>query len=185
MTILEKVKYLSKIALDFDFEEYLNTKNKEITIFEIDTINKKYVLKEGRNFDQILEHSNQKYFHSQAGYLVDVKTQLKTKVEADLMLLSDVVLNSNPIDIDTIIIHELVHLLIESEQSNQIIISENSREIGSAIYKLTDYPSEYITRHTEDFCQRLTQACMTYHNKTKNFDSVDQAIRSAMRFDMF
>lgn len=141
--------------------------------------------KKEENFDQILEHSNQKYFHSKAGYLVDVKTQLKTNVEADLMLLSDIVLNSNPIDIDTIIIHELVHLLIDSEQSNQIILSENSREIGSAIYKLTDYPNEDFTRHTEDFCQRLSQTCITYHNKTKNFESVDQAIRSAMRFDMF
>lgn len=50
MTIIEKIKYLSKIALDFDFEEYLRTNNKEITIFEIDTINEKYVLKEGRKF---------------------------------------------------------------------------------------------------------------------------------------
>lgn len=185
MTISDKIKYLSAMALCFDFEEYLNTNNKEIIIFEIDTINERYILKEGRNFDQILENSNQKFFHSKAGYLVDIKTKFNTKVEADLFLLSDVVLSSNPTDLDTIIIHELVHMLIDSGQNNHMAITEYSREIGSIFYKQTDYPNEDITKHTEDFCQRLAQACITYNNKTKNFENDNQAIRSAMRFDIF
>ena len=185
MTITEHINYLSKVALNFNFNEYLITHNKEIIIFEIDTINNRYVSKEGLNFEEILEQANRRYFHSKAGYLVDVKTQIQTQVEADLLLISDIVLNSNPIDIDTIIIHELVHMLIDSDQSALLDISENAREIGNQIYKLTDYPNETATRHTTDFCQSLAQACITYNNMTKNFMDGTMAIRSALRFDIF
>jgi hypothetical protein len=185
MTILERINYISKISLDFDFNNYLKENNKEIVVFKIDTLNKKYVIKEGRDFDKILEQANLKYVDSKAGYLVNIKLHLKTDVDSDLMLLSDIVLNSNPIDLDTIIIHELVHMLIDSEQSHLMTLSEDSEIMGKKIYKITDYCDESCTRHTEDFCINLAQACINYNRMTKNFESDLITIKSAMRFDVF
>lgn len=185
MEIMQKVKHLSSISLGFDFENYLTTKNKSIIIFEIDTIGRKYLLKEGQDFDDILKQSNERYFDSKAGYLVDIKSQLQAQMEADLLLLSDIVLNSDPKDLDTIIIHELIHMIIDSENKAFLKVSEYAKHIGSKIYGMTDYPNESMTKHTEDFCQQLAQACINYTDYTNNFSCGLNSLKSAMRYDIF
>ncbi len=185
MTILKRVSYLSNLALGFDFENYLTINEKQIVVFEIDTLNRRYLLKEGETFDDILEKSNNKYFDSKAGYLVDIKSKLQTQIEADLLLLSDIVLNSNPIDLDTIIIHELVHMLIESKNESNLELTEEAITIGGQIYKITDYHNVETTKHNLDFCKLLAQACINYNIKSKNFSTDFLASKSAMRFDIF
>ncbi len=183
--IKDRIQYLSRLALGFDFEQYLKQGQKEFTVFRINTIDSCYELLEGDNFDSILEQSNQKYFHSKAGYLADIKTMLNTKVEGDLLLISDVVINSNPIDLDSILIHELVHMMIDSNTNFPFELTEDSNRIGSEIYALTDYPNETVTRHTKQFCKQLANACIHYNIETKNFKTATDAIKSAMRFDIF
>ncbi|MCX6227042.1 MAG: hypothetical protein NTV01_20225 [Bacteroidia bacterium] len=183
--ISDKIQYLSRIALGFDFRQYLEQNQKRFIVFKINTVDSCYELMEGENFNSILDQSNKKYFHSKAGYLVDIKKMLDTEAEADLLLLSDVVLHSNPIDLDTIIIHELVHMIIDSNTPFPLELTEEAVGIGNEIYRLTDYHNELMTRHTVEFCQHLANVCIHYNTETKNFNNGMEAIRSAMRFDIF
>jgi HKD family nuclease len=185
MNIYTRVSYLAKLALQFDFAEYLSKENKQLLIFEIDTQNKTYKLFECENIDHLLEQTNNNYIDAKAGYLFNVKSIFNTNTEADLLLLSDIVINSNPIDLDTIIIHELVHFIIESGRSSLIEISKEANALGVQIYNLTDKPEEWRTRHNVDFCKSLAQACISYNNITRNFKNSEFATESAMRFDIF
>ena len=185
MTINERLQYISQISLKFDYDNYLKSEGKSLIIFEIDTINSRYKLFYGKDKDELVNQANEKYFDAKAGYLFDLKTQFKTGVEADLLLLADVVLNSNPIDLDTMIVHELTHFMIESGRTDLINLSENAKILGDDLYKLTDRCNEDRTRHTEIFCKVLSQLCINYNQATHNFISNFDVMKSAMRFDIF
>jgi hypothetical protein len=181
---IQRLQLVSNLAFKFNYKEYLDNNKRTLVIFEIDTINRNYILRSEDPID-FLEEANKRYFDSRAGYLVNVSSQMTTAMNADLFSLSDIVLNANPADIDTIIIHELTHCLIESGNDTHITINEEALEIAQEIYSLTDRHNEYMTRHTRHFCDVLAQGCIQYVRRTRNFQDEIKCIKSAMRFDIF
>ncbi len=183
--IIDKVNELFKLGFGLDYNSYLTKYKKELIVFKIDRINKKYLLKEGNNFEEILENANIRFVDSEAGYSVDTKTNFSTTYEADILLLSETILNSSLIELETIIIHELTHLIIlNSQQITPPLLSKAAIKFGNQIYNLTDKDNEWLTEHTQEFCQYLAEGCIRYNNETRNFANALLAIKSAMRFDL-
>lgn len=184
MDIVERFKYISKISYDFDIDDYLQKGAKSLLIFMIDSISKRYTLISGTDTDNILESANQRYVESIAGYKVDVHNVFNKETPADLFLISDTVINSNPTHIDSIIIHELAHLLIDSNnQPSSLTLF--IKDMATKLYYATDVENVHSTRHDIEFCQVLIYGCLNYQSKTKNFDSIQDTVESAMRYDTF
>jgi len=181
MDLIERIQYLSELVFDFDFQNYLSINNKSLLIFKIETKKKRYALLYGNDNKNLLEKANKHYVEAKAKYQYDVSTIFAdTDSKDDLFLLSDVVLFSNPTDIDTIIIHELLHFYINSNQKVRLLehISESAKKIGHDVFEKRDK-----SIHSLLFIQRLTEACIMYNSNTKNFGSSLDAINSALRFD--
>ena len=183
MDIIERFKYISKVAYDFDVDNYLQKEAKSLLVFLIDSISKRYTLISGIDTDNILDSANQKFIDSIAGYRVDVHDVFNAKSPTDLFLISDTVINSNPTHIDFIIIHELAHLLIDS--NNQPPIATFINDMATKLYYATDIENVNATRHDIEFCQILIHGCLNYQTKTKNFNCIQDAVESAMRYDTF
>jgi hypothetical protein len=135
----------------------------------------------GNDNKNLLAKANKKYVEAKAKYHYDISISFADADSKDeLFLLSDVVLFSNPTDIDTIIIHELLHFFIDSNQKVRILehISESAKKIGSDVFEKRDK-----SIHSLLFIQRLTEGCIRYNSNTKNFSSSLDAINSALRFD--
>ena len=186
MDILERLKFISKISFDFDFEIYLAKESKSILVLKIDTINEKYSLISGVDDANILECINStRFWYSLAGYRVNAHNHFRTNIPVDIFLVSDIIINSNPSHIDTIIIHELTHLLIDSENSHAFALLPHFKEMGLRLYYATDTERTEDTRHNFDFCQLLVYGCSNYQSKTKNFRGLQEAVENAMRYDTF
>lgn len=185
MTIRERVQYVCMIAFKFDHLKYLTDSGKQLVVFKINTLERRYQLLEGDVSNDVLEAANKKYFDSKAGYLVDLKSQLPTPLHDDLLSLSDIVLYSNPADLDTIILHELVHCLIESGNAGAITEFGEWEILAKNTFALTDKHNQFMTRHTMAFCDLLAIGCSRYNATTANFRGDWDSIRSAMRFDLF
>jgi hypothetical protein len=185
MKIFDRIKYVSSIAFDFDFENYLLSQEKLLFIIEIDTINRRYKARESDIPLALLEAFNSRYRDAKAGYLVDVSSEFSTDLKCDLISLSDIVLNSNPIDLDTIIIHELTHCLLDSNHAEKISPYGDCEDDASRLFSQTDEDFRHQTRHTQEFCNLICRGCHRYTHKTANFGSGWLAARSAMRYDAF
>ncbi|MEI8201542.1 MAG: hypothetical protein WCH34_00905 [Bacteroidota bacterium] len=183
--ILKRINFLSKLALRFDYLNYLEENKKKLIIFQINLLHNNYSIIHGDNSENLIEQANTNFVVSQAGYLYNICSRLKFSENADLFLISDNVLKSNSNEIDTIIIHELVHFLIDSGNSNFKNISEEAKEIGNNIYNLTDSFNEIESKHTIEYCHILSQACINYNAKTQKFSDSEITLKSSMRFDIF
>ncbi len=182
MTTLERIQYVAQLAFDFDFEEYLKRTGKKVIILEVDTIQKRFLPHYGHVSSALIERVNESYEHAQAGFTLDAHLVLSLKDNTALFLFSDITLNSNPIDLDTIIIHELSHFMVLSR--NEVQPSIEAYKLGREIYDISSPEYDEITQHTEDYCRLLAQGCINYNEKTRNFRRNADAAKSAMRFDM-
>lgn len=184
MDILERFKYISNVAYDFNIDNYLQKETKSLLIFLIDSINKKYSLISGVDTDNILASANKDYEDAKAGYCVNVHQVFNKKSPADLFLISDIVINSNPTHIDSIILHEIAHLLIDSS-SQPSSMPSHIDDMAMKLYYATDINNADRTKHDIDFCKVLIYGCLNYQSKTKNFIDIQETVENAMRYDTF
>ena len=185
MDILERIRFISQIAFDFNIDNYLAKEAKSILVFKIDTNNKSYSLLLGNDVDNILDCANAKFIDSLAGYKVNVHEIFEKQTPADLFLIADVIINSNPSHIDTIIIHEIVHLIIDSGNSQTITILPFIKEMALRLLYATDIENIERTKHDEEFCMFLIYGCANYQSKTKNYRNLQETVENAMRYDTF
>lgn len=184
MDILDRFKYISKVAYEFDIENYLQIEMKSLLIFLINSIAKRYILISGEDTDNIIALANQRYEESKAGYSVDAHEKFNKQNPVDVFLISDIVLNSNPTHIDSIIIHEIAHLLIDSNKAPSSIPSYIN-DMAMKLYSSTDIENVNRTKHDVRFCEVLIWGCLNYQSKTKNFDSLQELVECSMRYDTF
>lgn len=122
--------------------------------------------------------------HSKAGYCVNCIAQNST----DLLFLTDDVLQSQYRDLQTILLHELAHCLIETGEDNIITLTEQAQLLGSQFYNCLNPGLEQVTRHTEHFCQILAFGAINF-NTTMSlperpfFPTSEDCMRSALRFE--
>lgn len=183
MEINERINYISKIAFNFDFSAYLANESKSLLVFQIDSINKSYSLISGYDDDNFLGYANSNYWHSMAGYRVDAHKLINKKNPRDVLLLANSILNSNPFHLDAIIIHEITHLLIDTNNFNYITIYPFIDELAKKLFNATDIEIIEFTKHDIFFCQLLIYGCSNYQSKTNNFKNLHETVVSAMKYD--
>jgi hypothetical protein len=121
---------------------------------------------------------------SKAGYSVNLIARGST----DVLFLTEEVLQSSYRDLQTILLHELAHCLIDSEEDNLVTLTAEAIALGTEFYgKLNPY-DEVWTRHTEYFCQVLALGAINYNEAMSLpgrplFPSAEDCLRSAMRFE--
>jgi hypothetical protein len=121
---------------------------------------------------------------SKAGYSVNLIAQATT----DVLFLTEDVLQSSYRDLQTILLHELAHCLIDSGQDDLLTLTAEAISLGTGFYgKLNPY-NEVWTRHTENFCQVLALGAINYKDAMSLparplFPSAEDCLRSAMRYE--
>jgi hypothetical protein len=119
-----------------------------------------------------------------AGYSVNLIARGTT----DLLFLSEEVLESSYRDLQTILLHELAHCLIDSGQDDQVTLTEEAIALGTEFYGKLNPFNEESTRHTEHFCQVLALGAINYNRAWSLpdrplFPSAEDCLRSAMRYE--
>lgn len=131
----------------------------------------------------VLNYIKTTMVNAKAGFMVDLHLQIAAIDSSDLLLIPEDLLNCNPIDIDTIIIHELVHYTVNSRNIN-INLNEADREVGNKFYKASGQFDWQETQHNLEFCSYLACAVRNYNNSTNSFISNNQASISSFRYEL-
>jgi len=179
--------YLSKLVAGFDFVNYLTDNQKEFIIFKIDLASRQYIPLYGENIETIVAKVNTQFHDTKAGFVTDINNILflATNTNADLLFLSDVIIDASEPETDTILIHEFAHFLIMSGNQDKIKIDENAKQLGERLYNITDIENVLKTKHLLEFCILLSQLSINYQNGTKAFKDDWEAVKSTMRYDIF
>lgn len=137
--------------------------------------------------DNFLTTINKQFHDTVAGYRVDVGAHFyELNINADVFLLNLHNLSDSEKEIDSLLIHELCHMVIDSNslEKTTIIISEKDWYHGNKLHKKTDVENERITKHTIDFCNLLTTVSEIASTKYSLFQDRWGCINSAMRYDL-
>ncbi len=119
-----------------------------------------------------------------AGYSVNRVAQGST----DVLFLTEEVIQNSFRDLQTILLHELAHCLIDAKEDDFVTLTEPAKELGARFYNNLNPDLEMATRHTEYFCQVLAQGAINY-NRAKSFPShplfpsAEACLRSALRYE--
>ena len=182
MNIQERIKNVSSIAYDFDLNNYLQFKS--LLVFLVNSNSKRCSILSGNDIDNILERANRTPVDAVAGYAVDAHEIFSTETPTDIFLISDNVLKSTTQHIDSIIIHELSHLLIDSKKQCKSLPSFVN-DMAIKLYNATDIENSERTRHDLEFCQLLIYGCFNYQIKTRKFKTLQETVENAMKYDVF
>ncbi len=150
-------KYAAEIFC-LDFDSYLKENNRNLYGVLINPEKKKFEHLFGDMPDNFLPTINTQFHDTIAGYRVNVGGHFITiDVNADVFLINKNNINDPEKETDALIIHELCHMIIDSNSLEKINFQINSKDIyhGNKLYKKTDYVNQRITRHTEEFCHIL------------------------------
>jgi len=181
--MLHRFKQLAEVGYCLDFEEYLSTSRKELIIFSIDDVKSRYVPITQNCPKEIIESVNKNFISSKAGYAVDAHSIFQSPFICDILLVSSDFVGNESSEIDTILIHELAHWIINARLSAPKL-SGDEITLGDNIFKRTDHQNIAMTQHTNTFCQLLAHGCINYNKKYSAFPTPQECIESAMRFDI-
>lgn len=185
--IKKRLYKYSKEIFGFDFDVYLTHHARSLYGITINPSIKQFEHMFGEIPDNFLATINQQFHDTIAGYRVDVGAHFKTLgINADVFLLNKNNLNGTPKDTDALIIHELCHMLIDSNYLHSINFVVGPMDIsdGNKLYKKTDVENIMITRHDQNFCQLLAAAGEIAQKKLDCYNDRWDFINSAMRYDM-
>lgn len=89
------------------------------------------------------------FAESQAGYRVDLSSRFPAlNVNVDVFLINAELLNDPTPEMDALLIHEMCHWLIDSNEPQlDPMISVEDQRVGERVHRVTDYWNEAITRH--------------------------------------
>ena len=136
---------------------------------------------------ELTEAMNKRFGDSIAGYKVAVQTVFPTaNVNADVLLLSTQLSFVSDSDFDTILIHELCHLVLDSNSLAQtnLVLDPKSHYCGERLYKKTDRENERYTKHDIQFCTILATAADRYAKLSGVLPTRWDVLNSAMRYDL-
>lgn len=187
MTIETRLHELSSEVLGFDLQSYLSSNNKSLYGVEIQGQQRRFASLFGNCPQNVLTAINQKFVLTEAGYKVDLKDTFPSiGVEADLFLINSNRLTDNEAKLDALLIHELCHLLIDSSNlaNSTLDIDTAAKHLGKKLYELTDKENQESTRHTIEFCEVLSAACISAESAISPKKSRLRRINDAMRFDV-
>lgn len=126
------------------------------------------------------------FFDSVAGYRVAVQDRFpQPLLNADVLLISKALLLAPQDEMDTILLHELCHWVIDGDAQAlaSLDVDEDSRRWAQCLYDSTDKDNEITTRHDLEFCTVLSASAATYASRSASLPTRAAVLRSAMRFD--
>ena len=186
--IRKQFEYLALEVFGLSLDTYLATnQNRLLFGYAIDLPARSFFPIFGDPPVELTKAMDGRFVDSIAGYKVAVQTVFPIpNLNADVLLLSTELDSVSNSDLDTILIHEICHLVIDSNFINQISlrIDEKSRYHGDRLYKKTDRENERITKHDIRFCHLLSAAADKYSSSSEILPSRWDVLNSAMRYDL-
>ncbi|WP_427501687.1 hypothetical protein ACQE3E_23725 (plasmid) [Methylomonas sp. MED-D] len=135
----------------------------------------------------LTEAMNRRFGDSIAGYKVAVQEVFPIAgLNADVLLLATELSVAPESDFDTILIHKLCHLVLDSNSLGltNLTLDQKSRYSGERLYKKTDRENERITKHSVQFCTLLAAAAERYAKNSPVLSIRSAVLDSAMRYDL-
>ncbi len=187
MDIENRLYHLASEILGFDYQIYMTTTGRTLLGVVINSQKREFEKLFGDFPNNFLATINQQFHDTVAGYKVDVGKHFKElNIKSDVFLLNLNNLSDDEKNKDSLLIHELCHMVIDSNNLNKttITIKEKDRFHGNKLHKKTDIENERVTKHTIEFCNLLSTVSEVASNKLPKFKDRWDCINSAMRYDL-
>lgn len=187
MDIEKRIYQLATDIFGFTYQNYTKSTGRILLGVAINPEKREFEHLFGDFPDNFLPTINKQFHDTIAGYRVDVGTFFPgLDIDADVFLLNVNNLADSEKEIDSLLIHELCHMIIDSNSINAtaITFTEKDRYHGNKLYKKTDVENEHTTKHTEEFCNLLAAVSDIASKKMEGFRYRSDWINSAMRYDL-
>lgn len=187
MDIENRIYQLASDIFGFDYHEYMKDTGRVLLGVAINPEKAEFENLFGTFPEGFLTILNKQFYDTIAGYSVDVGAHFHDlDINADVFLLNINNLSDNEKEIDSLLIHELCHMVIDSNSLDKttIAIKEKDRFHGGKLYKKMDIENEHITKHTVEFCNLLAAVSEVTSIKYTEFQDRWDCINSAMRCDI-
>ncbi|MBP7346849.1 MAG: hypothetical protein KA952_09950 [Sediminibacterium sp.] len=182
-SLKERIFELSNHSILLNLETYFADHNKDFygVLFNPSTNHVESLF--GNTPIVVLEFIKINMVNAMAGFKFDLQEQIPGIKSSDLLLISEELLSNSSIEIDTILIHELTHLAINSDNV-KIELVESDRQLGHQFYKASRQYDCHQTHHDETFCNYLVGALRIFNEYSKAFQTNNEAALSGFRFDL-
>ena len=187
MDIENRIYQLASEIFGFSYQEYNETTGRVLLGVVINPEKMVFEHLFGSFPDNFLTIINKQFHDTVAGYRVDVGAYFQElNINADVFLLNMNNLSDSEKEIDSLLIHEICHMVLDSNSLDKTTITINKKDKyhGNKLYNRTDVENERITKHTNEFCNLLSSASEVastiYHVFLDRWD----CINSAMRYDL-
>jgi hypothetical protein len=184
---------IAKDIFGFDMETYLLENKRKLWGITIETKSYEHHALFGDPDPSFLKEASELYrkagdkYNAEAGYKVNVgkiPSFSHLNINADVFLINPERLKNNISNLTALLIHELCHMVIESELIKDIPlkIDKEAMQCGEEIYNKTDKLNENVTKHYLVFCQILAIAShktQFIYNRlyTDKWDVIKRAMR--------
>lgn len=175
---------LAGLVLRFDLEEYLRQQEK--VLFGI-------VIEEGRCAPlfgdppaNVIEEANRHFLNCKAGYRVNGTTRYPAiEPNADLFLLSTDLVQGQRETVDALIIHELCHLVDQSEYTRDGMLCPVSADDAMVVtlHRAFDQWEGPLSIHSVEFCSWLVAAAASAVEAGIGFRDQADAIALAVQYE--
>lgn len=187
MDVEKRIYQLATDLFDFNYKNYTKVTGRELLGVKINPEKGKFEHLFGDFPDNFLLTINKQFHDTIAGYRVDVGAYFpELNIKADVFLININNLAEGENDIDSLLIHELCHMVLDSNSLNDtsINICEKDKFHGNKLFKKTDSENVRVTKHTEEFCNLLSAVSDKVPIKMNVFNDRWDCINSAMRYDL-
>jgi len=187
MDIQKRIYQLAIDVFGFDYGTYLEATGRVLLGVAINPEKREFEHLFGDFPDNFLPTINKQFHDTKAGYKVDVGGHFpELGINADVFLLNVRNIDDSEKEIDTLLLHELCHMVLDSNglSDAKITVDEKDKYHGNKLYKKTDVENENRTKHTEEFCELLSAASDIASKKYSVFQDRWDVINSAMRHDL-
>jgi hypothetical protein len=189
VAIQTKLDHLASSVFGADMQAYLKAAAKrDLFGLEANLEKRRYGPLFGYVPTRLLSAANALFEDAHAGYSVNAGRFLKTvpPLNVDVFIVSTEVLSGPEMAVDTIVLHELCHWIIDSRQAATTPLQPDDadRLAGQALYARTDTANVAKTRHTGAFCTLLAAASRVLAEADPRFPDRLAVIESAMRYDL-
>ena len=180
---------LLQIAADifhFDFSEYLRRENKVLLGLLINREGRQCEPLFGAPPENILAEANRNYLHSEAGYRVSgCRRFSRLEPHADLFLISTTVLAQTLPEIDALLVHELCHMLVDSEYVCDGMLQPTGQdaELVNTLYSAFERIEGLGTGHSPEFFGLLLAAAQQAATVLPGFTNQLDVLRKALQYE--
>lgn len=177
---------IATLVFGFDLGEYLRQENKELFGILINNVERRCVPLFGACPANLIDEANRQYLDCKAGYRVNgCARHRRLDPNADLFLVSASLILEPRSTIDALMIHELCHLVVESEFVCQGMLQAAPEvdPLVNAVHRPFDQVEGIFSIHSVEFCRLLVAASAKSVEVNIGFLNQEDAIAQAVQFE--